>query len=151
VHSASHCSSYRTIERHVGLCWGADRPQRRSREGPHGRRPLAKAGEVQQYTHVVEQARHHALQGLVEHARVQGANAVIGVRFDPSDRAVDRALRQPGLLLALRFEYALPLGITIELPDWAPPEAAQVLRLSRYDAGVRGEVEYPPASNTAAE
>jgi hypothetical protein len=29
----------------------------------------------------------------------------------------------------------VPLGITIELPDWAPPEAAQVLRLSRYDAG----------------
>jgi hypothetical protein len=76
---------------------------------------------------------------------------VIGVRFDSSDRAVDRARRQPGLLLALRFEYAVPLGITIELPDWAPPEAAQVLRLSRYDAGVRGEVEYPPAFNTATE
>jgi uncharacterized protein YbjQ (UPF0145 family) len=44
-----------------------------------------KAGEVQQYTHVVEQARHHALQRLVEHARAQGANAVIGVRFDSSE------------------------------------------------------------------
>jgi hypothetical protein len=44
----------------------------------------------------------------------------------------------------------VPLGITIELPDWAPPEAAQVLRLSRYDAGVRGEVEYPPGFNTGA-
>jgi putative acetyltransferase len=49
------------------------------------------------------------------------------------------------------FEYAVPLGITIKLPEWAPPEAAQVLRLNRYDAGVGGEVEYPPAFNTTGE
>jgi putative acetyltransferase len=57
----------------------------------------------------------------------------------------------PGYYSRFGFEYAVPLGITIKLPDWAPPEAAQVLRLSRYDTGVRGEVEYPPAFNTAAE
>lgn len=43
------------------------------------------------------------------------------------------------------FEYAAPLGITITLPDWAPPEAAQVLRLENYDASLRGHVVYPPA------
>jgi putative acetyltransferase len=43
------------------------------------------------------------------------------------------------------FEYAVPLGITIDLPDWAPPEAAQVLRLSRYDSAKRGHLVYPPA------
>jgi putative acetyltransferase len=43
------------------------------------------------------------------------------------------------------FEYAVPLGITITLPDWAPPEAAQVLRLQNYDPAVRGHVVYPPA------
>ena len=57
----------------------------------------------------------------------------------------------PGDYSRFGFEYAVPLGITIELPDWAPPEAAQLLRLSRYDAGVRGEVEYPPPFNTAAQ
>ena len=57
----------------------------------------------------------------------------------------------PGYYSRFGFEYAVPLGITIELPDWAPPEAAQVLRRSRYDAGMRGEVEYPPAFNRAAE
>jgi putative acetyltransferase len=57
----------------------------------------------------------------------------------------------PAYYSRLGFEYAVPLGITIKLPDWAPPEAAQVLRLSRYDAGVRGEVEYPRAFNMAAE
>ena len=43
------------------------------------------------------------------------------------------------------FEYAAPFGITIALPDWAPPEAAQVLRLENYDPAVRGQVVYPPA------
>ena len=43
------------------------------------------------------------------------------------------------------FEFAVPLGITITLPDWAPPEAAQVLRLKEYDPAVRGQVVYPPA------
>jgi putative acetyltransferase len=43
------------------------------------------------------------------------------------------------------FEYAVPLGITIKLPDWAPAEAAQVLRLSRYNPVIRGELVYPPA------
>jgi uncharacterized protein YbjQ (UPF0145 family) len=64
---------------------GADRPQCRPCEGITGAVRSLKAGEVQQYTHVVEQARHHALQRLVEHARAQGANAVIGVRFDSSE------------------------------------------------------------------
>jgi len=43
------------------------------------------------------------------------------------------------------FEYATPLGIHINLPLWAPPEAAQVLRLAGYNAVWRGQVVYPPA------
>jgi putative acetyltransferase len=36
----------------------------------------------------------------------------------------------------------------IHLPDWAPPEAAQVLGLAAYardDPPLRGTVVYPPA------
>jgi putative acetyltransferase len=36
-------------------------------------------------------------------------------------------------------------GIHMDLPDWAPPEAAQVVRLTDYDPGLTGRVEYPPA------
>jgi putative acetyltransferase len=43
------------------------------------------------------------------------------------------------------FEHAAPLGIRMRLPEWAPPEAGQALRLSRYDAAIRGEVVYPEA------
>jgi putative acetyltransferase len=35
-------------------------------------------------------------------------------------------------------------GISIELPDWAPREAAQVYPLSSYDPRVRGRGDYPP-------
>jgi putative acetyltransferase len=43
------------------------------------------------------------------------------------------------------FEAAAGHGITLPLPDWAPPEAAQVLRLSNATSILRGTVVYPPA------
>jgi putative acetyltransferase len=49
------------------------------------------------------------------------------------------------------FEHATPNGISITLPGWAPPEAAQVLRLRNYDPGVRGHVRYPPAFDDVLE
>lgn len=51
----------------------------------------------------------------------------------------------------LGFEHSVPLGIEIALPDWAPPEAAQVMRLTAYDPALRGRVLYPPAFDVAAE
>ena len=49
------------------------------------------------------------------------------------------------------FEYAVPLGIHFDLPDWAPPEAGQVIRLSDYDPSVRGKVVYPPAFDVGSD
>lgn len=48
----------------------------------------------------------------------------------------------------LGFEPAAGYGITMPLPDWAPPEAAQVARLGAYDAAehtLQGRVVYPAA------
>lgn len=42
------------------------------------------------------------------------------------------------------FEPCYPLGITMDLPDWAPKEAAQLRRLSNYEP-MRGSVVYPDA------
>lgn len=50
----------------------------------------------------------------------------------------------PGFYGRLGFEAAAPWDITIDLPGWAPPEAAQVARLSGWDPSVRGRVIYPP-------
>ena len=43
------------------------------------------------------------------------------------------------------FEPSRSHGIELPLPSWAPPEAAQVLRLSNDDPSIRGRVVYPPA------
>jgi putative acetyltransferase len=43
------------------------------------------------------------------------------------------------------FESSVAHGIRITLPEWAPPEAAQVLRLRNYDPEIRGLLVYPPA------
>jgi putative acetyltransferase len=45
----------------------------------------------------------------------------------------------------LGFRPAAAHGITIDLPERAPLEAAQVFLLSAYEPTVRGHVEYPPA------
>ena len=50
----------------------------------------------------------------------------------------------------LGFEWSVPHGITIDLPSWAPREAAQIRRLSNYDPAFRGRVVYPPAFDDLA-
>ena len=43
------------------------------------------------------------------------------------------------------FRDCRELGISIPLPDWAPPEAGMAFALPAYDARVRGRLAYPPA------
>ena len=42
-------------------------------------------GEVHQYTELLEDSRRHALDRMIENARLTGANAVIAMRFDSSE------------------------------------------------------------------
>ncbi len=42
-------------------------------------------GEVGQYTQLLEDSRRHAIDRMVENARLLGANAVIAMRFDSSE------------------------------------------------------------------
>lgn len=51
----------------------------------------------------------------------------------------------PAFYYRFGFEPAARYGIDIPTPSWAPPEAGQVLRLSRYHPSLRGRVVYPPA------
>lgn len=43
------------------------------------------------------------------------------------------------------FRPASEVGVEIELPAWAPPEAAMAMPLTNYDPALRGKVKYPPA------
>ena len=49
------------------------------------------------------------------------------------------------------FEPSYQHGIEITVPDWAPREAGQVLRLAAYDSSLTGSVVYPPAFDVVAE
>ncbi len=42
-------------------------------------------GEVKEYTTLLEQARRHAVDRLIENAQAMGANAVVMMRFDSSE------------------------------------------------------------------
>jgi putative acetyltransferase len=49
------------------------------------------------------------------------------------------------------FRPAALFGVVIDLPLWAPPEAAMVHPLSRYRPEIRGTVVYPPAFDQVNE
>jgi len=74
-----------TVERTVGLCWGLIVRSVGTVKGITGGFRALKAGEVPQYTEVVDEARHTALERLMVHTKKLGGNAVLGVRFDSSD------------------------------------------------------------------
>ena len=42
-------------------------------------------GRIGAYTEMCEQAREHAFDLLLEHARQMGANAIVGMRYDASE------------------------------------------------------------------
>lgn len=42
-------------------------------------------GEVPQYTQLLEDSRRHAIDRMIENARLLGGNAVIAMRFDSSE------------------------------------------------------------------
>ncbi|WP_322752981.1 YbjQ family protein [Frankia sp. Cas3] len=74
-----------TVERTLGLCWGLIVRSVGAIKGISGGLRALRAGEVPQYTEVVDAARRTALERLVAHTRELGGNAVLGVRFDSSD------------------------------------------------------------------
>jgi putative acetyltransferase len=85
---------------------------------------------------------------LPEFQRRGIGSALVGAAITEADRR-----REPLIVLEgsphyygrLGFRFAPDFGIYIDLPDWAPREAAQVYPLLNYDPRARGRVEYPPA------
>lgn len=73
------------VQYQLGLCWGLVVRSVGFAKGFTGSFRSLAAGEVPQYTEVVDKARHTAMERLVWHAQQLGANAVLGVRFDSSE------------------------------------------------------------------
>ena len=70
------------FERHIGLCWGLTVITIGIVKGFVGGLKTIRAGEVPEYTQVLDNARRVALNRMIEHAQTLGGNAVVGIRFD---------------------------------------------------------------------
>ncbi len=53
-----------------------------------------KQGEVVEFSASLEEARHVALERLVDHAQSQGADAVVGLRFDSTDMGQSQGMAE---------------------------------------------------------
>ena len=74
-----------TVEQNLGLCWGLLVRSTGLAKGITGSFKSLRAGEVSQFSDVVEKARETALERLIAHAHDLGGNAVLGVRFGSSN------------------------------------------------------------------
>lgn len=72
------------IEREIGTCWGLLVNSAGAIRGIAGGFKSLKAGEVPQFSATLDEARHHAVERLMDHASRLGGNAVLGVRFGAS-------------------------------------------------------------------
>ncbi len=73
------------VVRTLGVTWGLIvRSRGLGRNITAGFRALG-GGEITEYTQLLDQTRHAALERLQQHAQALGANAVIGVSFSSSE------------------------------------------------------------------
>jgi uncharacterized protein YbjQ (UPF0145 family) len=73
------------IQQDLGLAFGlVVRSMGFARQVGAGLKAL-RQGEVTQYTELLEDSRRHAIDRMVDNARLLGANAVVAMRFDSSE------------------------------------------------------------------
>jgi uncharacterized protein YbjQ (UPF0145 family) len=74
-----------TIEQDLGLTFGlVVRSMGFAKSVGAGFKAL-RQGEVTQYTSLLEDSRRHAIDRMIENARLLGANAIVAMRFDSSE------------------------------------------------------------------
>lgn len=73
------------VERSLGMVFGVVVRSMGAAKGFTASFRALAGGEVKQYTKLVEDSRRHALDRLIENARIQGANAIVSMRFDSSE------------------------------------------------------------------
>ena len=75
----------RTITGYVGPAFGVIARSMGFTRGLTGGIKSLKRGEVREFSHTLEVARHRAVERMVEEALALGADAVVGLRFDSGD------------------------------------------------------------------
>jgi uncharacterized protein YbjQ (UPF0145 family) len=75
------------IEKDLGLAFGLIVRSMGLVKGVAAGFKSLRQGEVGQYTELLEDSRRHAVDRMIENARLLGANAVVAMRFDSSEIA----------------------------------------------------------------
>jgi uncharacterized protein YbjQ (UPF0145 family) len=74
-----------TVDQDLGLAFGLVVRSMGIAKGIGASFSALRQGEVSQYTSLLEDSRRHAIDRLVENARLLGANAIVAMRFDSSE------------------------------------------------------------------
>jgi uncharacterized protein YbjQ (UPF0145 family) len=74
-----------TIERDLGLTFGLVVRSMGFAKSLGASLTSLRQGEVPQYTSLLEQSRRHAIDRMIDNARLLGANGIIAMRFDSSE------------------------------------------------------------------
>src|SRR5436309_9194356 len=73
------------VRENLGICYGLVVRSMGFTGGVTASFKALRRGEVSEYTQLLEDSRRHAIDRMVENARLMGADAVIAVRFDSSE------------------------------------------------------------------
>jgi uncharacterized protein YbjQ (UPF0145 family) len=73
------------IRENLGVCYGLVVRSMGVIGGVAAGFKALRRGEITEYTQLLEDSRRHAIDRMVDNARLMGADAVIGVRFDSSE------------------------------------------------------------------
>ena len=74
-----------TIERDLGVAFGLVVRSMGFAKSFGASLTALRQGEVGQYTQLLEDSRRHAIDRMVENAKLLGGNAVVAMRFDSSE------------------------------------------------------------------
>jgi len=74
-----------TVRENLGICYGLVVRSMGLVGGVTASFRALKRGEISEYTKLLEDSRRHAIDRMVDNARLMGADALIAVRFDSSE------------------------------------------------------------------
>jgi uncharacterized protein YbjQ (UPF0145 family) len=74
-----------TVQQNLGVAFGLVVRSMGLARGITASVRALRQGEVPEYTSLLEDSRRHAVDRMIENARLLGANAVVSMRFDSSE------------------------------------------------------------------
>jgi uncharacterized protein YbjQ (UPF0145 family) len=73
------------VSENLGVCYGLVVRSMGVVGGVAASFKALRRGEISQYTQLLEDSRRHAIDRMVDNARLLGADAIVAVRFDSSE------------------------------------------------------------------